>query len=68
MGHSPKTLKSFKEHHCALQEKERALTIFFFLALKGRLPKKLKSLFEVPYVVHVKVHVLNFNMILITSP
>ena len=25
-------------------------------------------LIEVPYVVHVKVHVLSFNMILISSP
>ena len=31
-------------------------------------PKKLKSLFEVPYIVDVKVHVLRFNMILISSP
>ena len=30
--------------------------------------KKLKSLIEVPYVVEVKVHVLSFNMILISSP
>ena len=28
---------------------------------------KLKSLIEVPYVVDVKVHVLSFNMILISS-
>ena len=32
--------------------------------IKGRSPKKLKWLVEVPYVVHVKVHVLSFNMIL----
>ena len=31
-------------------------------------PKNLKSLIEVPYVVDVKVHVLSFNMILISSP
>ena len=36
--------------------------------VKGRSPNKLKSLIEVPNVVHVKVHVLNFNMILISSP
>ena len=36
--------------------------------VKGRSPKKLKSLIEVPNVVHVKVHVLSFNMILITPP
>ena len=36
--------------------------------MKGRLPKKLKSLVEVPNLVHVKVHVLSFNMILISSP
>ena len=34
---------------------------------KGRSPKKLKSLIEVPNVVHVKVHVLSFNMILIST-
>ena len=34
----------------------------------GRSPKKLKSLIEVPKVVDVKVHVLSFNMILISSP
>ena len=34
---------------------------------KGRSPKKLKSLIEVPNLVHVKVHVLSFNMILISS-
>ena len=36
--------------------------------VKGRSPKKLKSLFEVPNVVLVKVNVLSFNMILISSP
>ena len=35
--------------------------------VKGRSPKKLKSLIGVPNVVHVKVHVLSFNMILILS-
>ena len=33
-----------------------------------RSPKKLKSLIEVRYIVAVKVHVLSFNMILISSP
>ena len=36
--------------------------------VKGRLPKMLESLIEVPYVAHVKVHVLSFNMILISFP
>ena len=36
--------------------------------VKGRPLKKLESLIEVPNVVHVKVHVLSFNMILISSP
>ena len=36
--------------------------------VKGRSPKKLESLIEVPNLVHVKVHVLSFNMILISSP
>ena len=36
--------------------------------VKGRSPKKLESLIEVPNVVHMKVHVLSFNMILISSP
>ena len=36
--------------------------------VKGRSPKKLKKLIEVPNVVHRKVHVLSFNMILIASP
>ena len=35
--------------------------------VKGRSPKKLEWLIEVPKVVHVKVHVLSFNMILISS-
>ena len=35
---------------------------------KARSLKKLKSLFEVPNVVHVKVHLLSFNMNLISSP
>ena len=35
---------------------------------KARSPKKLKLLREVPCVVHVKVHVLSFNMILISFP
>ena len=30
--------------------------------VKGRSPKKLKSLIEVPNLVHVKVHVLSFNV------
>ena len=36
--------------------------------VNGRSPEKLESLIEVPNVVHVKVHVLGFNMILISSP
>ena len=36
--------------------------------MKGRSPKKLKSLIEVLYVLQVKEHVLSFNMILNTSP
>ena len=35
--------------------------------VKGRSPKNLKWLIEVPSVVHMKVHVLSFNMILISS-
>ena len=35
--------------------------------VKGRSPKKLKSLIEVPNVVHEKVNVLSFNIILISS-
>ena len=36
--------------------------------VKGRSPKKLKSLSEVPNVVHVKLHVLILNLYVITSP
>ena len=36
--------------------------------VKGRSPKKPKSLIEVPNVVDVKVHVLSFNMILLSPP
>ena len=36
--------------------------------VKGRSLKKLKSFIEVPNVIHVNVHVLGFNMILISSP
>ena len=36
--------------------------------VKGRSPKKLESFIEVRNVVLVKVHVLSFNMILISSP
>ena len=35
---------------------------------KGRSPKKLKSLMDVPIVAHLKVQVLSFNMNLIFSP
>ena len=35
--------------------------------VKGHSPKNLKSLILDPNVVHVKVHVLSFNMILISS-
>ena len=35
---------------------------------KGRSPKKLKSLMDVPNVAHLKVQVLSFNMNLISSP
>ena len=34
---------------------------------KGRSPKKLKSLIEVPYVAHLQLQVLSFNMNLIFS-
>ena len=36
--------------------------------VKGRSPKKLKSLMEDPYVAHLKVQVLIFNMTLFSSP
>ena len=36
--------------------------------VKGRSPKNLESLIEVPNIVHLKVHVLCSNMILISSP
>ena len=36
--------------------------------VKGRSQKKLKSLTEVPNVVPVKVHVVSFNVIAISSP
>ena len=36
--------------------------------VKGCSPKKLESLIEVPNLVLVKVYVLNFNMILVSSP
>ena len=34
---------------------------------KGRSPQKLKLMIEVPYVVHLKVLVLSFNVIVISS-
>ena len=36
--------------------------------VRVRSPKNLKSLIKVPNVVHMKVHVVSFNMILISSP
>ena len=36
--------------------------------VKGRSPKKLKSLIDVPNLVHVKVQGLSVNMVLISSP
>ena len=36
--------------------------------VKGRSPKKLKLMIEVHYVAHLKVHVLSFNMTLISFP
>ena len=36
--------------------------------LKGRLPKELKSLIEVPYVAYLKIHVLILNVNLFYSP
>ena len=36
--------------------------------VKGRSQKKLKSLVRVPYVAHLKVKVVIYNMILISSP
>ena len=35
---------------------------------KGRSPKKLKSLMDVPNVAQLKVQVLSFNMTLISTP
>ena len=35
---------------------------------KGRSPKRLKSLIEVPYVAHLKEQALSFNINLISSP
>ena len=36
--------------------------------VKGRSPKKLISLIEVPYVEYLKVEVLTYSVILISSP
>ena len=36
--------------------------------VKGHSPIKIKSLIEVPYLTHLKVQVLSFNMNLISSP
>ena len=36
--------------------------------VKGRSPKKVELLIEVPNVVHMKAHVLSFNIILLSSP
>ena len=36
--------------------------------VKGPSPQKLELLIKVPNVVHVKVHVFGFNMILLSSP
>ena len=36
--------------------------------VKGRSQKTLNSLIEIPYVAHLKVHVLRFKMIVISSP
>ena len=36
--------------------------------VKGRSPKTLESLIDVPNPFHMKVHVLSFNMILVSSP
>ena len=36
--------------------------------VKGRSPQKLKSSIEVPNVVHMKVHVRNLNLSVISSP
>ena len=36
--------------------------------VKGRSSKKLKLLIEVPNKAHLKVHILSYNMILISSP
>ena len=36
--------------------------------VRGRSTKNLKSLIEVPYVAHLKVQVLSFNLNLIFSP
>ena len=39
----------------------------FGVQVKGRSPNKQKVMIEVPYVEHLKVQVLSFNMILISS-
>ena len=36
--------------------------------VKGRSPKKLRLLIAVPYVAHLNVQALSFNMILFSSP
>ena len=36
--------------------------------VKGRSPKKQKLMIKVPNVARLKVHVLSFNMILVSSP
>ena len=47
---------------------ELSITGKFWDQVRDRSPEKLKSLIEVPYILDVNVHVLSFNMILISSP
>ena len=59
---------SLSQPHSVFMERVRHLGKSLVDQVKGRSPKNLEALIEVPNVVHVKVHVLSFNMILISSP
>ena len=61
----------YKPFLCSVACSQTELSIsgnFMGDQVKDRSPKKLKSLIEVPYVAHLKVQVLIFNMNLIISP
>ena len=67
-GRSPKKAKLVDGRSVCSTPERTGSKLQYEPHVKGRAPKKIKLLIAIPYVAHLIVQVLSFNMNLISSP